>query len=173
MGGDNVVQRENSLTGRDSKSDSKEKRHRSRSPHKREDWMVKEPKKSTLKVDPLSMSSRQFTRSYNPSPRSKDRKSIDDSSDILEEKDAENCEKEKEIEANINKYNQLYRNESLTEAHRKYRLSKDVDESKSFDWDRDIRSGAARPTLDYTKGLISKAGSLQSRFGSSQGKKYL
>lgn len=123
--------------------------------------------KSELRADPLNLKNRQFISKQTSSEPSK-------------EKSAEEKAKEQEQEEFIRGYNSVNRSETLMEIHKRdYKdkkvteKEKDIDERK-FDWERDMNQGTKAGSSKNTAELMSRYGSINSRFSSgSSTKKFL
>lgn len=107
------------------------------------------------------------------------RQSASFTSDInLDELDPSIKAKDKEIDEQIKKYNEVHRQKTLQEIHedehmgkKKAQSAQDMEE-RIFDWERDMNSSVHRMTSKSAKDLVSKS-NLSDRFGTSSSKKYL
>jgi hypothetical protein len=121
--------------------------------------------KSELRADPLNLKSRQFISKH---PYS---------SEITKEKSKEDISREQQQEEFIRDYNRTNRPESLMEIHkREYKDKKVSDHEKNlderkFDWERDMNQGTKGGSSKNTAEMMSRYGSINSRFSSGSSTK--
>lgn len=129
----------------------------------RESWMTEIPK-GELKIDPLKLKNRQFIQK--PS-------SLQDSREPTEQE----LQRINEQEELVRNYNETNRPESLMDIYKRdYSGKKKGEEdkdlnSRKFDWERDMNSGIKGGSAKDTSDLMSKFGSINSRFTTT--KKFL
>lgn len=121
--------------------------------------------KPELRADPLNLKSRQFISKHPYSSKT------------TKEKSKEDVYRERQQEDFIRDYNKTNRPETLMDIHkREYKdkkvseHEKDLDERK-FDWERDMNRGTKGGSSKNTAEMITRYGSIDSRFSSGSSTK--
>lgn len=121
-------------------------------------------------IDPLNIKPRMFIQRQTASANS--------NVSTIDTVDPEIKAKDKEIDNQIQNYNQVHRQKTLQEIYEDEHMGKKKAqaaqnmEERIFDWERDMNSSVRRMSSKSAKDLVSKS-NLNDRFGSSSSRKYL